>query len=63
MTTKTEFMEIVEKHITVTENGAYVIKDPALAKKYTEYIEMVSNKDVSMAESMNAGCVNIWKCE
>jgi len=59
MTTQKEFLEIIEKHTSVGKEGTIIIKDPNLAKKYTEYLEQFASKVTT--EGLNIGCANI-KC-
>lgn len=51
MITQKEFLEIVEKHLRVFNDGSINIDDPTLAKKYTEYLKHFASKVAEHIES------------
>jgi len=59
MITQKEFMEIVEKHLIIRDDGSVYIKDSELAKKYGEYLKQYAKKD-EPTKDINAGCANIY---
>ena len=59
MVTQKEFLEIVEKHLTIDEDGKVVIKDPELTKKYTEYLKEKAVFESNRSIIDNAFCGNI----
>lgn len=64
MVTKNEFLEIVEKHLTIRNDGSVYIKDPALAKKYLEYLSQVATKEIQskILDNCPTTTVNIKDC-
>jgi|WetSurMetagenome_2_1015567.scaffolds.fasta_scaffold1483437_1 hypothetical protein len=67
MITQKEFLEIIEKHLVVRNDGTVVIPDPKLAKKYQEYLKQFATKEEpnkfwDTGCSIDNGCGNNVSC-
>lgn len=63
MVTEKEFLEIVEKHLIMRDDGSVYIKDSALAKKYEEFLKKHANKSDKITKGDNNGiCPDVF-CE
>lgn len=60
MITTSQFMEIIEKNLFIDKTGAIVIKDPKLAKKYSEYLAQTAKKQAGSAATNT--CTNVGYC-
>lgn len=62
MITQAEFLEIVEKHLKVRNDGSIFIDDPKLAQDYLEYIGKQATKSDDDHGASRFIIGNIYKC-
>ena len=60
MITTSQFLQIIEKNLLIDETGAIVIKDPKLARKYSDFLAQTAKKQKASAASNT--CTNVGYC-
>lgn len=60
MISEKEFLEIVEKHLIIREDGSVYIKNADIAKKYENFLKQNAKKEGKADTKLdNIGCANV----